>query len=110
VGVKPLRGVEISGSGWVAGKESGNGLVAVIFPASKRRREGGSWKPNGLEEDPVARSKDSAGSVDPVEAAWKRVVIAGERKAGTRHRFLPGLLAGVLRSGDPQLPKSGWGE
>jgi hypothetical protein len=35
VGVKPLRGVEISGSGWIAGKESGNGFVAMICPALK---------------------------------------------------------------------------
>jgi hypothetical protein len=42
VGVKPLRGVEISGSGWVVGKESGNGFLAMIFPALKKQREVGS--------------------------------------------------------------------
>jgi hypothetical protein len=107
VGIKPLRGAEISGSGWVAGKESGNGFLAVIFPALQKTARGGSQGPNGLEEDSAARSKDSAGSVDPVEAAWKRVAVAGERKAGTRHRFLPGWLAGALWSGDLQLPNSG---
>jgi hypothetical protein len=40
--MKPLRGAEISGSGWVAGKESGNGFLAVIFPALQKRREEGS--------------------------------------------------------------------
>jgi hypothetical protein len=105
--MKPLRGAETSGSGWVAGKESGNGFLALSFPALRKRREEGSWKPNGPEEDPAVRSKCLAGNVDPVEAAWKRVAVVGERKAGTRHRLLPEWLADVLRSGDLQLPNGG---
>jgi hypothetical protein len=105
--LKPLRGAEISGSDRGAGRESGNGLVAVSFPALRKRREEGSRKPNGPEENPAVRSKRLAGNVDPVEVAWKRVAVVGERKAGARHRLLPGWLADVLRSGDLQLPKSG---
>jgi hypothetical protein len=106
-GQKPLRGAEIRGSDWAAGRELGNGFPMPNLPARRERREEGSRRPNGPEESPAGKSKNAAGSVDPVAAAWQQVAGVGERKAGSRHRFLPEQQADVLRSGDLQLPNGG---
>jgi hypothetical protein len=105
-GRKPRRGAERRGSGRAAERESGNGLPVLIVLMRRKRREEGSWGPNGSEGNSVGRLKESAGSIDPVDTAWKRVAIAGERKADPRHRLLPGRLADVLRSGEPQASKA----
>jgi hypothetical protein len=109
-GQKPCRGAEKRGSGWAAERESGNGWPVLIFPARRKRREEGNRRPNGCEGSLAGRSKGSTGSVDLVGMVRKRAVTAGERKVGSRRRLLSGLLADVLRSGEPQTPNGGWGE
>ena len=89
------------------GKDIGNGLRALNFPATgNRKARQGVRNRTDRSTSLAGASKEQAGSVDPEEVAWKRAAASGERKAVSRRRLRRRSQAGHFRRSDPQRSKA----